>query len=90
MASCISVVVSYLISFPLIMGEGQDGGGRPGPSPPHLNPPHLNPPPPGGGGNYFLAQLDYNSSHQQEEGRPALDPSSTFAKVFLTSSVGSL
>ena len=30
---------SYLISFPLVMGEGWDGGGHPGPFPPHLNPP---------------------------------------------------
>jgi hypothetical protein len=30
---------SYLISFPLVMGEGWDGGGRPEPLSPHLNPP---------------------------------------------------
>ena len=36
----INLVASYLISFPLMMGEGKDGGERPGP------PPHLNPPPP--------------------------------------------
>jgi len=35
----INLVISYLISFPLMMGEGKDGGGRPGPYPPHLNPP---------------------------------------------------
>jgi len=33
------LIVSYLISFPLMMGEGWDGGGHPGPFPPHLNPP---------------------------------------------------
>jgi hypothetical protein len=27
---------SYLISFPLVMGEGWDGGGPPGPFPPTL------------------------------------------------------
>jgi hypothetical protein len=34
-----NLVVSYLLSFPLMMGEGKDGGGRLGPYPPHLNPP---------------------------------------------------
>jgi hypothetical protein len=32
-------MISYLISFPLTMGEGWDGGGHRGSSPPHLNPP---------------------------------------------------
>ncbi len=41
MVLCINLFISYLISFPLMMGEGKDGGGRPGPFPPHLNPPPL-------------------------------------------------
>jgi hypothetical protein len=44
----INLVVSYLISFPLMRGEGKDGGGRPG-----LFPPHLNPPPPWGEELFF-------------------------------------
>jgi hypothetical protein len=32
-------MISYLISFPLTMGEGWDGGGHRGSFPPHLNPP---------------------------------------------------
>ena len=34
------LIVSYLISFPLMMGEGWDGGGHVK-SPSHLNPPPL-------------------------------------------------
>jgi hypothetical protein len=46
--------ISYLISFPLTMGEGWDGGGRLGPFPPHLNPP-----PPWGEEVIFFAQLGF-------------------------------
>jgi hypothetical protein len=63
MVLCINLVVSYLISFPLMMGEGKDGrrlreplarrGVDPWTFPPHLNPPLR------GGRNYFLAQLGY-------------------------------
>jgi hypothetical protein len=47
MVLCINLVVSYLISFPLMMGEGKDGGG------PLDLPPHLNPPPPWGEELFF-------------------------------------
>jgi hypothetical protein len=33
MVLCINLFVSYLISFPLMVGEGKDGGGRRGPFP---------------------------------------------------------
>ena len=32
-------MISYLISFPLMRGEGWDGGGHRRTFPPHLNPP---------------------------------------------------
>jgi hypothetical protein len=44
--------ISYLISFPLMRGEGWDGGGHRGSFPPHLNPP-----PPWGEEVIFLTQL---------------------------------
>jgi hypothetical protein len=44
----INLVISYLISFPLMMGEGKDGGGPPGPYPP---PPESSPTV--GGGTIF-------------------------------------
>ena len=47
--------ISFLISFPLTMGEGWDGGGHRGSSPPHLDPP-----PPWGEEVIFLTQLRYN------------------------------
>ncbi len=47
--------ISYLISFPLTMGEGWDGGEH------HGSPPHLNPPPPWGEEVIFLTQLGYKS-----------------------------
>jgi hypothetical protein len=47
-------MISYLISFPLAMGEGWDGGGHRGSSSPHLNPP-----PPWGEEVIFLTQLGY-------------------------------
>jgi hypothetical protein len=31
---CVILIVSYLISFPLVRGEGEDGGGHSGPLPP--------------------------------------------------------
>ena len=46
--------ISYLISFPLMRGEGWDGGGHRGSFPPHLNPP-----PPWGEEVIFLTQLGY-------------------------------
>jgi hypothetical protein len=46
--------ISYLISFPLTMGEGWDGGGRLGLSPPPESSPTM------GGGSYFFAQLGYH------------------------------
>jgi hypothetical protein len=45
--------ISYLISFPLMRGEGWDGGGHRGSFP------HLNPPPPWGEEVIFLTQLGY-------------------------------
>jgi hypothetical protein len=43
----INLVISYLLSFPLMMGEGKDGGGRPGPYPPPESSPTV------GGGTIF-------------------------------------
>jgi hypothetical protein len=43
----IQLAVSYLISFPLMMGEGRDGGGPLGPSPPPESSPTV------GGGTIF-------------------------------------
>jgi len=44
------MVLSYLISFPLMMGEGKDGGGRPRPFPPPESSPTV-------GEELFFAQL---------------------------------
>jgi hypothetical protein len=52
----INLAVSYLISFPLMRGEGKDGGGRP-----RLFPPHLNPPPPWGEELFFW--LNWGNKH---------------------------
>jgi hypothetical protein len=41
-------MISYLISFPLTMGEGWDGGRLGWGWTPWIFPPHLNPPPPWG------------------------------------------
>ena len=56
--------ISYLISFPLMMGEGWDGRRLRGPLAQRgvdmLDlPPHLNPPPPWGEEVIFLTQLGY-------------------------------
>ena len=52
----ITPAVSYFITFPLMMGEGKDGGGRLGPSPPT---PESSPTVGGRAG--FLAQLRYDN-----------------------------
>jgi hypothetical protein len=49
----INLVISYLISFPLMMGEGKDGGGRPGPYPPPESSPTV------GGGTIFWLNWGY-------------------------------
>jgi hypothetical protein len=65
----IHLVVSYLISFPLMRGEGKDGGGRPGlfPLPPESSPTV------GGGRSYFSAQLGlYLNGSKSESRNPCL------------------
>ena len=65
MVLCINMVVSYLISFPLMMGEGKDGRrlreplARRGVDVLDLSPPPESSPTVGGR-NYFLAQLGLN------------------------------